>query len=296
MQYYEVKSRKPYKGGNKVRSGTAKTGIGVGKYRSAFITGSASGLGRAFAQRLASNGYNLILVDKNYEVLKGITEELQKNYSIKASAVYADLSKYDDIKKIEGVIGDTEDLTMLVNNAGFGIKDGYIHTTDIDRQIDMIYVHNIASTRFVAAAVPQMIARRHGYIINVASILAFFPLPGNALYCGTKAYLVNFTETLHLELQEMGVIVQVLCPGFVHTGFHDAMGINDMSGWTKYPWMDPSDVVNESLEALKKGKVVFIPGAKTRRFLLRIRALPRRILYRMAIKQEKKARQVEVTD
>ena len=274
-----------------MKSDSARKGsIDIERYGRAFITGSASGLGKAFAQRLASDGYNLILVDKNEKLLRGLAEEIQERYSVKAKAIYADLSKYDDIKKVEGVIADAEDLTMLVNNAGFGIKDGYIHTTDIDRQTDMIYVHNIASTRFVAAAVPQMIARRHGHIINVASILAFFPLPGNALYCGTKAYLVNFTETLHLELQDKGVIVQVLCPGFVHTGFHDAMGIDDMSGWSKYPWMDPNDVVNESLKALKKGKVVFVPGAKTRRFLLRIQALPRRVLYRMAIKQENKAR------
>lgn len=256
----------------------------------ALITGSAGGLGKAFACKLAENGYNLILVDKKGEQLKAIADEIRQKYKVKADTLKADLTNPSDIGRTEKRILKSKDLTMLVNNAGFGIKDGYIDTTDIQRQVDMISVHNIASTRFIAAAVPQMIARQHGYIINVASILAFFPLPGNALYCGTKAYLLNFTETLHLELSEKGIGVQVLCPGFVYTGFHNAMDV-DMAGWEKYPWMKPEDVVHESLEALRKGKVVFVPGSKTRRFLFGVRALPRRLLYSMAIKQERKARE-----
>ena len=121
-----------------MKSDNARTGsIDIERYGRAFITASASSLGKAFAQRLASDGYNLILVDKNEKPLSGLAEEIQERYSVKAKAIYADLSKYDDIKKVEGVIADAEDLTMLVNNAGFGIKDGYIHTTtDIDRQIE----------------------------------------------------------------------------------------------------------------------------------------------------------------
>jgi short-subunit dehydrogenase len=256
----------------------------------ALITGSAGGLGMAFARKLADIGYNLILVDRRGDQLKAVADEIRDHYKVKTDIIKADLTVPADILRTEKRISKSKDLTMLINNAGFGIKDGYIETTDIQQQIDMISVHNIASTRFVAAAVPQMIARQRGYIINVASILAFFPLPGNALYCGTKAYLINFTETLHLELSEKGIGVQVLCPGFVYTGFHDAMDV-DMAGWEKYPWMNAEDVVDESLEALWRGKVVFIPGRKTRRFLFGIRALPRRLLYSMAIKQERKARE-----
>lgn len=253
------------------------------------MTGAAGGLGRTFAGRLAAEGYDLVLVDVRKEPLEAVTKMLQRNHGITASPVAADLSRPEDIARVKKHIGEIEDLVMLVNNAGFGIKDGYLATTDVEKQIGMIYVHNIASTRFTQAAIPQMIARGRGGIINVASILGFFPLPANSFYCGTKAFLINFTEALHMELYDTGVNVQVLCPGFIRTGFHDTMGVSISNG-EHFPWMDPTDVVKESLDNLGSSKVVYVPGGETRRFLFKIRVLPRRLMYRIVINKAKKNR------
>lgn len=204
------------------------------------------------------------------------------------------MSKSNEVAIVEERILNSENLTMLINNAGFGILDGYLATTDIQKQIQMIRVHNIAVTRLTVGALPGMIEHDQGDIINVASILAYIPLIGNALYCATKAFLVKFTETLHLEVYETGLRVQVLLPGFIRTGFHEAMGDDMSTGeWDKYPWMDPEEVVEESINALLKGKVIFIPGKKTRRFVRKIKIIPRRIMYKMSIKQSKKSQEAK---
>ena len=260
----------------------------------ALITGSAGGLGLSFAERLANEGFDLILVDKNKEKLIKVSQELQKEFKITTTPIVADLSKSDEVAAVEQQISNNRNLTMLINNAGFGILDGYLATTDIDRQIEMIKVHNIAVTRLTVAALPGMIECDRGDIINVASILAYIPLEGNALYCATKAFLVKFTETLHLEVYDTNLRVQVLLPGFIRTGFHDSMGDDMSTGeWDKYPWMDPEEVVNESIKALLKGMVIYIPGKKTRRFVRKVKIIPRKLMYKMSIKQSKKSQKAK---
>ena len=256
----------------------------------ALITGSAGGLGAAFAKRLAREGYNLILVDNRKEPIINLAQELKNKYQIATDTIIADLSKTTDIARVEKHILESKNLTMLINNAGFGILDGYLATTDIQKQLDMIYVHNIATTRFTVAALPGMIERNQGDIINVASILAYIPLIGNAMYCATKAFLLKFTETLYLEIYDTGLRVQILLPGFIRTGFHEAMGDDMSTGeWDKYPWMSAEEVVKESLDTLLQNKVICIPGKKTRRFLRKIKMIPRQLMYKMSIKQSKKS-------
>lgn len=231
----------------------------------ALITGASSGIGAAFANQLAAKKKNLILVDKQKEQLTVLAEELQQHHSINVVTLFADLSNRTDIECIENYISEAENLDILINNAGFGTSSNFIEA-NLSKQIDMIYVHIIASVRFCRAALPKMVTRSKGTIINVSSIGAFKPIPGSATYSATKAYLITFSEALQAELVGTGVRVQALCPGFTQTNFHSTPEfINfNRSRIPKVFWMSAEKVAAKSLKALKRNKAIYIPGFKNR--------------------------------
>jgi uncharacterized protein len=158
---------------------------------------------------------------------------------------------------------------MLVNNAGFGTFTLF-HESDLDRQLDMVRLHVMASMRLCHAAIPGFIARHGGALINVASVSAFWRFPRDATYIGTKAFLVAFTECLALELKETGVVVQAFCPAWVHTGFHSTEEY-ERTGYTQAPppfpeflYVTPDESVASALAALGRGRVVHTPTFKAR--------------------------------
>lgn len=244
----------------------------------ALITGAASGIGEAFSRRLAGEGYDLILVDRQRDLMEALAEELRASHGVAVETIASDLSDSQDVLSVERRIAAEESLSVLVNNAGY-CTEGFFADLDIEGQLDIVAVHDIASMRLVRAALPQMKARHRGDIINVASMLAMFPFPGSVTYNATKAFLVAMTETLHMELRGSGVRVQVLCPGFTHTHFHDLMDV-DMDDLSKFPWMRPEEVVEESMDALRRGRVICIPGSRNR-LLAVLQALPRAAQYRL---------------
>ncbi|MGC1121136.1 MAG: SDR family oxidoreductase [Candidatus Methanofastidiosia archaeon] len=231
------------------------------KDKVALITGPSSGLGAAYARKLASKGYNLVLVARREERLSALSSELQTNHPIKVEVLVADLTRESDIERVETKISNLEHVDILINNAGFGTT-GTFAEVDLDGQLGMITIYVVAPTRLIRAALPKM--EKGGSIINVASLGAFVKVPGNATYCATKAYLVVFSETLQMELKERGIHVQALCPGFTNTEFHEKMGGFDRSVIPKFLWMKPEDVAKESLKALERGKVLCIPGLRNR--------------------------------
>ncbi|MBU6997050.1 MAG: SDR family oxidoreductase [Theionarchaea archaeon] len=227
----------------------------------ALITGASSGLGEAYARKLASQGYDLVLVARREERLSALSSELQADYPITAEVLVADLTRERDIKRVETTISDLDHIDILINNAGFGTT-GTFAEVDLKGQLGMITLYVVAPTRLIRAALHKM--EKGGSIINVASLGAFIKVPGNVTYCAAKSYLVVFSETLQIELKEKGIRVQALCPGFARTEFHGKMGGFDSSVVPKVLWMNPEDVVKESLKALEKGKVVCIPGLRNR--------------------------------
>lgn len=227
--------------------------------RTALITGASSGLGEAFARRLALQGYNLVLVARRKERLSALSSELQSNHPIKVEIIVADLTRDSDIERVETKIHELERVDVLINDAGFATT-GRFTEADLDKQLEMVTLHVVAPTRLTWAALPKM--EKGGSIINVASLGAYIKVPGNVTYCATKAYLVVFSETLQLELKEKGIRVQALCPGFTRTEFHGKMEGFDPSVIPKFLWMTPEDVAKESLKGLEKGKVVCIPGLR----------------------------------
>ena len=229
----------------------------------ALITGASSGLGAAFAERLAKDGYDLILVARRRERLEILAQQLQASHHVDVNVLAADLSKSDDLHTAEKQIQNS-DVHLLVNNAGFGGYKPFIEL-DPDQAEELINLKVLAITRLTRVALPGMLQRGHGAIINVSSRLAYSgamgssPLPKRATYVGANAYINAFSQLLASELEGTGVGVQVLCPGVVRTEFHERVGA-DPNRFPPEIVMSPADVVSASLAALKSGEVICIPA------------------------------------
>jgi uncharacterized protein len=225
----------------------------------ALVTGASSGIGKAFAQRLAADGYDIVAVGRRLDRL----EELKASLSdVTVRVLAADLSTDEGVDTVADVCA-SQPLTMLVNNAGVA---HYMPIAELpaDRARELVHVKVVAPTMLTRAAVAGMTARGQGTIINVAGMLAFSgpappgQLPRRAVYTGTLAHLVAMTQVLHEELAPAGLRVQVLCPGVVATEFHERQGL-DLSA---VPRMSAEDVVTASLRGLELGEVVCAPGVE----------------------------------
>lgn len=227
-------------------------------FKAALITGASAGLGAEYARQLAAQGTDLVLVARRRERLDALAAELRAAHGVAADVWPADLAVPGDIERIESGIAGHPALDLLINNAGFGGRTGFIRGETGDH-VNMLRVHIDAAVRLAKAALPGMIARGRGGIINVASVAAFSPFSG-AMYSGTKAFLVMFSENLQAELRGKGVPVRVqaLCPGLTHTEFHAVADI-DLSGVPRMFWMTAEKVVRISLKRLGRG-VVCVPG------------------------------------
>jgi uncharacterized protein len=227
----------------------------------AAITGAASGIGAAFARALAAKGLDLLLIDKSADGLAFAAEELRKAHSVRVETLVANLADPAGIRNAADRVASVGDLAILVNGAGFGLT-GRFYEADIDRQVDMIHVHVVASVRLTHAALPAMLARNSGAIINIASLSAMTRMPQVATYTPTKMYLVAFSECLAVELANTNIKVQALCPGLVDTNFihTEEMAKVDRSGVPKVLWMNADNLVALSLKALQRGRITYIPG------------------------------------
>jgi uncharacterized protein len=226
----------------------------------ALITGATSGIGKAFAQRLAKHGYDLIITGRRRELLNSLSDELARDCGAKVEMVISELGNDQDVDVLVQKIKNLENLSLLINNAGFGTKE-YFHQEDIDGQANMIKVHVMAPVKLMHAVIPNMVKRGKGTIINVSSLRAFAPARSSATYSGTKAFLNIFSESVAAELAGTEVIIQVLCPGFTRTDFHQRIGIQPPEKSTIFTrWMSAEEVVDYSLKNLGKNDVVCIPG------------------------------------
>ena len=239
-----------------IRSGPDRSGS---EPAAALITGASSGIGAAFARKLAALGYDLALVARRADRLAALAQELQQAHAVHVEVLPADLTDANDLAAVAGRLAKLPALALLINNAGFG-GEGRFAQSDISLQMDMIRLHVAASVSLTHAALPGMIARGRGGVINVASLAGFVALPGAVNYGATKAYLIAFSRALQLELIRTGVRVQALCPGFIHTEFH-ARGSDGLSArLRKFMWMSAETVVEASLRGLARGQTVCIPG------------------------------------
>lgn len=229
----------------------------------ALVTGASSGIGQAFAQRLAADGYDLVVVGRRKDRLDQLAESLS---AVAVEVVAADLSTDEGIDRVAQLCA-IRPLTMLVNNAGVA---HYMALADLPagKARELVQVKVVAPTMLTRAALPGMLSRSNGTIVNVAGMIAFAgPAPASpsrrAVYAGTLAHAVAMSQTLSAELEGTGVRVQVVCPGVVATEFHTVQGM-DLSA---IPRMSAEDVVTASLRGLELGEVVCAPGVEDYRLL-----------------------------
>ena len=223
----------------------------------ALVTGASSGIGKAFAQRLAEDGYDLIVVGRRRDRLEELSASLPK---VTVQVVAADLSTDDGVDAVAELCA-TRSLTMLVNNAGVA---HYMPIAELSaaKARELVHVKVVAPTMLTRAVVPGMLSRGRGSIVNVAGMIAFSgpapatQMPRRAVYAGTLAHTVAMSQTLSAELEGTGVRVQVVCPGVVATEFHSVQGM-DLSA---VPRMSAQDVVSAALRGLELGEVVCAPG------------------------------------
>ncbi|MBI5542854.1 MAG: SDR family oxidoreductase [Deltaproteobacteria bacterium] len=242
----------------------------------ALVTGASAGIGECFARELARRGHDLLLVARGLERLSILARELRAQHGAAVEVLAADLGRLEDLERVEERAAGAENLSLLVNNAGFGLGKDFLEA-DADAHEAMIRVHLIASVRLARAALPGMVGRRRGAVINLASVAGFLPRGGSVTYGATKGFLTFFTEALAVELRGTGVKVQALCPGLTHTEFHRRaqMDVSRKPGWL---WMDAEEVVQSSLRCLERGRVVCVPGLKNRLFVALSRVVPRALL------------------
>jgi len=244
----------------------------------ALVTGASSGIGAAFAKRLARDGYQVTIVARSRARLEEIAEAARASGGA-AEVLVADLTSGAALAGVAGVVA-TAPPDLLVNNAGFGTVGAFAEL-DPAREEEEIRLNVIALMRLTRAALPGMLARGAGAIVNVSSIGAFQPGPFNATYSATKAWVNSFTEAISEELRGSGVHVQALCPGFTRTEFQQRAGI-DTANFPSFIWMSPEAVVDASLAALRRREVVCVPGAGNRITTSLTGIVPRSVVRRVS--------------
>ena len=246
----------------------------------ALVTGASSGIGAAYAERLAGDGYDVVLVARRRERLEALAERLRRETEAQAEVLAADLTDAGALAHVEARVAADESLALLVNNAGFGRYGPFVQLKQ-DAVHDLINIHIRAVALLTRAALPGMVRRGAGGVINVASLLALSgslppnPLPPRAVYAGAKAFMVTFTQALAGELSGTGVTVQTCLPGLVATEFHTVQGI-DTSRMP--PRMTAADVVSASLAALRRGETTCIPGLEDAALIERLTEAQRMVI------------------
>jgi short-subunit dehydrogenase len=248
----------------------------------ALVTGASSGIGAAFATRLARDGYDLVLVARRQDRLKELARNLRETHGVNVEILGADLTKANELRAVEAHVAGDPVLSMLVNNAGFGAYRSFLEL-DPDLAEKLINLQVLAVTRLTRAALHGMIARGQGAIINVSSRLAFSgpldspQIPRRATYAATKSFINTFTQILANELEGTSVRVQALCPGVVRTEFHLRQGI-DPSRFPDNLVMDARELVDASLAGLQLGEVICIPALQDDGLLAQFNEIERQIL------------------
>jgi uncharacterized protein len=252
------------------------------RYTHALITGTSSGIGAAYARKLAQMGTHLTFVGRDVPRMDALAAELRAAHKVRVTVERIDLANRDDIVRLEKLIAESPDLDLLVNNAGFGSPDNF---SDIPAEMHdkMITVHVTAPVRHTHAAINAFKTRGKGAVVNVSSLGGLHLVPMEATYGSTKAYLVRFTQIIAHEVRPLGLKAQVLCPGFTHTEIFERSG----KGKPKLPsfvWQTAEEVVEASLASLEKDEVVCVPGFVNRYLLRLVPLLPQGLVFGQGLK------------
>lgn len=245
----------------------------------ALVTGASSGFGRAFAQALAAKGMNLILVARRETRLRELAAELVQRWGIQVTVIAADLRDPTAPGRIAAQLErESVNVGLLINNAGIG-QYGPFETLDPQQALDSIDLNCRAPVALTYAFLPQMLKRRRGGLIYVASIAGYQPTPYYATYGASKAFDLMFSEALTIELVDKGIEVLALSPGYTPTGFQAVAGSH--AAPQRKNASTPEEVVSEALASLGK-KISVVPGMKNKAVAWSVRLFPRRAIARLA--------------
>jgi uncharacterized protein len=247
----------------------------------ALVTGASSGIGAEFARALAARGDDVVVVARDSTRLDALAEGLEKEHGANVEILSADLTSKKGRAVVESRLESAEPaVDLLVNNAGFGT---YGKFAELPREGEAreIRLNVLAVAQLSHAALPGMIDRGRGGIINVSSLAGYQPTPLNATYGGTKAFVTSFSQALHEELRGTGVKVMVLCPGFTRTEFQERAGL-DSGAVPSFLWQSPESVVGAALHAYDQGRAVCVPGALNQAGALFSSTMPAAITRRIA--------------
>lgn len=232
----------------------------------ALVTGATAGLGAAFVRALAARDYDLVLVARDESRLRNTAADLAG----RAEVLVADLATDAGCALVQARLARGVDL--LVNNAGLGNALPF-QESDLATEENLLDVNVRAVMRLTHAALPAMLAAGDGAVLNVASVAGFAPGARGASYSASKAWVITFSESLHLQVADRGVRVLALCPGFIRTEFHARAGM-DTSGIPDRLWLDADRVVADGLAALERGRARSIPGAAYKIIVAATRVVP----------------------
>jgi short-subunit dehydrogenase len=244
----------------------------------ALITGATAGIGAAFARRFAAARYDLVLVARDAERLERTAGELRLLGAGEVEAISADLSTAVGRAIVEDRLADPlRAVDVLVNNAGFGQGTAFL-AHPVEEEERLLDVHVRAVLRLTRAAVPGMIDRGRGAIINVSSVAAFVP---RGTYSAAKAWVTSFSESLAAETHGTGVRVLAVCPGFTHTEFHERADIDthDIPSWM---WLEADEIVEGALKDLRRGVAVSIPSVQYKALTTVARYVPRGLVTKVS--------------
>ncbi|AIY16845.1 SDR family NAD(P)-dependent oxidoreductase [Pimelobacter simplex] len=244
----------------------------------ALVTGATAGIGLEFARQLAACGDDLVLVARDRERLATVAEDLRTSYGVAVEVLPADLTSLDELAAVETRVADRErPVDLLVNNAGFGLKERFLdNPIDVEQAQQDVLVR--AVLRLTHAALGGMVERGRGGVVNVSSVAAFLP---RGTYSAAKAWVNSFSAWAHAEYADRGVTVMALCPGFVRTEFHERLGIDRDASAPKVLWLEADRLVREALADLDKGRAMSIPSKRYKAIVAGSRVVPRGALQRL---------------
>jgi short-subunit dehydrogenase len=252
------------------------------KRQRALITGASAGIGLELAHVLARNGLDLVITARRQKELIRLQAILTEKYGIDVIALSADLAKAEAAKFIFAELQNLNcAIDILVNNAGFGLC-GKFANLDCQSQLNMLQVNIVALTELCSLFLPQMMARRRGGIINLASVAAFQPGPLMAVYYASKAYVLSFSEALANELSDSGLVVTCVCPGPTKTEFDQAAGLKEAKLFKSAAIMQANTVAEMAWQGFVQGKSVVVTGLPNQLLAFSSKVVPRALAAKIA--------------
>jgi short-subunit dehydrogenase len=252
------------------------------------VTGASSGIGADIARELARRGHGITVVARRAERLKALADELATAHGVRAEVISADLTDAGARADLAPTLAERGLIVdVLVNNAGFSTT-GPVHRSDHAREASMIRTNVEAVVDLCSIFLPEMTGRGRGAVLNVASTAAFQPLPGQAAYAASKAFVLSYSQAVRAELRGTGVTMTVLCPGPVDTEFAETAGFGEgeaESSLPKFMWVPPAQVAKAAVDGVEHNRAVVIPGPFNRVAANLSQVAPRRLLMPLLARQ-----------